>query len=237
MDNLAQTLNWSNEGSELFLRLVDLMPDQEFAAPSLLPLWTKAEVVAHVAFNADAIGNLVTWATTGVETPMYATLTARAAQMAASLLYSVDELRELVKSSHAHLALKFATLNESSWNSQVTTAQGRVVPATELPWMRTREVWVHSIDLDCGVGFRSFPDGLVDALLNNMAAHRGDRENHPSLLLVPNDRSQTWNIGPSTSTTIEVRGASSDIACWLAGRGIEGIEIEGGVPPEIGPWF
>ena len=31
--------------------------------------------------------------------------------------------------------------------AEVVTAQGRTVPATEIPWLRAREVYVHVVDL------------------------------------------------------------------------------------------
>ena len=48
------------------------MGDDAFAKPSGLPDWTRAHVLTHVARNADAMVNLLTWARTGVPTPAYA---------------------------------------------------------------------------------------------------------------------------------------------------------------------
>ncbi|MGH9095430.1 MAG: maleylpyruvate isomerase N-terminal domain-containing protein, partial [Acidimicrobiales bacterium] len=39
--------------------------------PSLLPGWTQAHVVTHLARNADGLVNLLAWARTGIQTPMY----------------------------------------------------------------------------------------------------------------------------------------------------------------------
>src|SRR4051795_10985654 len=51
--------------------LVERLTDDDLAAPSALPDWSRAQVVAHLARNADALVNLLAWARTGVETPMY----------------------------------------------------------------------------------------------------------------------------------------------------------------------
>ena len=54
----------------------------------LLPGWTVGHVLTHVARNADAYTNLLTWARTGVETPAYASPEAREA-----LLRAFSEVR------------------------------------------------------------------------------------------------------------------------------------------------
>ena len=51
-------------------------------APSLCEGWTRAHVVTHIARNADALSNLVHWATTGEPTPMYASPESRDADIA-----------------------------------------------------------------------------------------------------------------------------------------------------------
>ena len=37
------------------VRTVDGLSDEQLAAPSLLPGWTRAHVVAHLALNAEAL--------------------------------------------------------------------------------------------------------------------------------------------------------------------------------------
>ena len=62
---------WWADGELVVAGLVDRLGDEELAADSALPGWSRAHVVAHLARNADALVNLLTWARTGVETPMY----------------------------------------------------------------------------------------------------------------------------------------------------------------------
>ena len=45
-------------GEAFFLDQVATLDDDDFAGPSGLPDWSRAHVVAHVARNADALGNL-----------------------------------------------------------------------------------------------------------------------------------------------------------------------------------
>ena len=47
----------------------------QLAGPSRLPGWTRGHVLSHLARNADALVNLLTWARTGTEARMYASPT------------------------------------------------------------------------------------------------------------------------------------------------------------------
>src|SRR4051794_32037904 len=60
-----------HDGTDLLTSTVDDLPDAALAEPSLLDGWSRAHLVGHLARNADALINLLTWARTGVETPMY----------------------------------------------------------------------------------------------------------------------------------------------------------------------
>jgi hypothetical protein len=62
---------------------VHTLDTASLAAPSLLPGWTRAHVLAHVARNADALVNLLTWARTGQPRPMYADRQQRDAEIEA----------------------------------------------------------------------------------------------------------------------------------------------------------
>ena len=63
-------LRWTRDGTTLFLAEADL-GDAALGEPSALPGWTRRHLLAHVAANAAALGNLVHWAATGEPTPMY----------------------------------------------------------------------------------------------------------------------------------------------------------------------
>lgn len=63
---------WAELGTNLVLEATADFDDQAYDAPSALPGWQRRQLVAHIAANADALGNLVHWAATGEETPMYA---------------------------------------------------------------------------------------------------------------------------------------------------------------------
>ncbi|WP_217245058.1 maleylpyruvate isomerase family mycothiol-dependent enzyme [Streptomyces sp. AC602_WCS936] len=183
---------WARTGTELLLDAVAGLDEDAFSAPSVLPDWTRKHLVAHAAANADALGNLVHWAATGEETPMYASAEERAVGIAKGPTLWADELRSWLTDSAQKLAAGLDRLTEAQWGHQVVTAQGRTVPATELPWMRAREVCVHAVDLGTGVAFADLPKGFLTALVAEIKAKRGLAE-------LPD-------------------GPLPEVAAWLAGR-------------------
>ena len=146
--------------TRLFLDAVDGLDDTELDEPALLEGWTRRHVTAHVHYNAEALRRLVSWAATGVENRMYASPEQRTSEIEAGSKLPAEELRALVSGSARALGDDLDALAEVTWHAEVVTAQGRTVPATAIPWMRTREVAVHAIDLGTGIGFDALPDEL-----------------------------------------------------------------------------
>jgi maleylpyruvate isomerase len=177
-----------DRGTELFLGTVDRLTDDELSAPTALDGWTRRHVIAHVHGNAEALRRLLSWAATGVENRMYSGPRQRAEEIETAARLPLDELRALVHESAASLAKDMDALPESAWRNLVVTAQGRTVPAEEIPWMRAREVAVHAVDLDHGVAFADLPDGFNAALVADAAARHA------------------------------ARGDAAGLAAWLSGR-------------------
>jgi maleylpyruvate isomerase len=170
--HLVTTRSWAETGTALFLDTLAGMSDTDVEAPTALSGWTGRHLVAHVHHNAEALRRLVRWAATGVETRMYAGPEQRAAEIDAGAQRPVSELRALVAESAAQLAKDLDALDEEAWHSQVVTAQGRTVAAREIPWLRSREVFVHAVDLGRGIGFDAFPADFNAALVRDIASLR-----------------------------------------------------------------
>ena len=164
-----QALAWWRDGERVARAAVDGIPDRELAGPSLLPGWTRKTVIAHLARNADALVNLLTWARTGVETPMYASAQAREAGIEQAAALPAGVLRAEFRLSQDRLAAAVSGLPPAAWAAEVRTAQGRPVPASEVPWMRAREVWLHAVDLAGPVGFADIPPPVCHALIADIA--------------------------------------------------------------------
>jgi maleylpyruvate isomerase len=72
-----------DDGTRLFLGALADLGDDDLDRPLALPGWTGRHVVAHVHYNARALGRLVQWATTGTENRMYASPEQRASEIEA----------------------------------------------------------------------------------------------------------------------------------------------------------
>ena len=72
---------WMDDGTRLFLGALADLGDDDLDRPLALPGWTGRHVVAHVHYNARALGRLVQWATTGTENRMYASPEQRASEI------------------------------------------------------------------------------------------------------------------------------------------------------------
>lgn len=204
----ADARRWMHVGTELLLDTVSGLDETALAQPSQLPGWSRKYLVAHVAANSDALQNLVTWASTGEETPMYASAAARAEGIERGSKLPDDELRAWLHSSAGQLEDAMVALTEEQWQTKVVTAQGRTVPATEIPWMRDRELFVHTVDLDHGATFADLPTDFLEALRADIVAKRGLEDSE-----LP-------------------EGDLPEVVAWLAGRAHALVDVS-----DLGPWL
>ena len=218
------SLRWWADGELAVAGRLHRLSDDELAAPSSLPDWTRAHVVAHVARNADALVNLLTWARTGVETPMYPSREVRDADIEATAALSAAALRADYVGACSRLARAMETMPAEAWTADVRTMQGTTVPATDVPWMRAKEVWVHGIDLRAGLTFADVPVEFCAALVDEVLTLFAERGQAPDATLIADDIGRTWGSGAGT-----VRGPVSAIAGWLTRGDVSG--LPGDVPP------
>jgi maleylpyruvate isomerase len=172
---------WLDAANTCLSAAMDRLDDDDFTQPSSLAGWTNGHVVAHLHLNAEAIGRLVTWAYTGIETPMYASPEQRNTDIEAAATMPSGALRRLVHESAETLDRAFDALTAEQWARTVVTAQGRTVPATELVWMRFREVAVHAMDLGTGVTFADLPPDAVAQLVDEIVTKRLGAGEAPAL--------------------------------------------------------
>jgi uncharacterized protein (TIGR03083 family) len=211
---LEESLAWSAEGTELCRKAISDLDGQAYKAPTLLAGWTRRHLVAHLAANAEAIGRLISWARTGRESRMYSSPGQREADIEAGAKLSDRELTAWFDRSAGELSAAMAALPAGAWQSEVVTAQGRIVPASEITWMRSREVMVHAVDLEVGLTFADLPGDFLAALRADIVGKRGAQN-------VP-----------------DVRGSTADVTAYLAGRPFTGVTTpDGQLPEQLPPWL
>ena len=234
--DLALTRAWMEDGTVLFAKALESLADEALAAPGPLPGWTGAHVVAHVAANADALCNLAHWALTGEETPMYSSPEQRVADSEAGALRPSPQLRRWAATAAEHLAASLDGLTDEQWAREVRTAQGRTVPASEIPWMRSREVMVHAVDLGGVVTFADLPAAFHAALLADIAAKRSSSTDGPALELVATDHEGSWHVA-GTGRPTTVRGPLAQLTAYLSGRPADELDADGAHVPTLPRWL
>lgn len=217
---VADALLIARRGTAYFARQLAALSDEDFAAPSLVPGWSRAHVAAHVGYNARALTRLVEWARTGIETPMYAGPAERNAEIEQGATLKPIALRHLVTHAAVHLTVEWRDLPADAWTRTVRTAQGRSVPVSETAWMRAREVWIHAVDLDNGGAFGDFPASVVDGLLRDITGLWRTRGDGAGLVLQPTDRVDAITVTDAADgTRTVITGPAADLARWASGRG------------------
>ena len=219
-------LRWWTEGELAVAGLVDRLTDDELAAASALPGWSRAHVVAHLARNADALVNLLSWARTGVETPMYPSREVRDAEIDTTAELSPARLRGDYVDACDRLARTIDALPAGAWTAQVRNGQGATVPASAVPWMRAKEMWIHGIDLRAGLSFGDLPADFCTALVDEVLGLFAARGQAPDATIVAGDVDRTWGEGG-----VKVEGPVAAVAAWLTRSDASGLTGDIPAPP------
>lgn len=221
---LLQALLQARRGTAFFARKLNELSDADLDGASLLPGWTRRHVTAHIGYNARAIARLVEWAGTGVETPMYASTSVRDHEIDFGATLSPIALRNLFDHSAVHLNVEWRDLPADAWHHTVRTIQGREVPATETVWMRTREVWIHAVDLDNGAAFADIPAPVLARLLKDITGAWHTRGTDTGLLVKVTDQPAGMILGDTDAESpLVISGPLAAVAQWAAGRGTSGV--------------
>ncbi|WP_166975205.1 maleylpyruvate isomerase family mycothiol-dependent enzyme [Brevibacterium atlanticum] len=211
-------------GTAFFSRKVNELSDADFDAPTLLPGWTRRHLVAHVGYNARALTRLVQWANTGTETPMYESSEARDAEIDFGSTLPVRALRHLHDHAAISLDVEWRDSSDEAWSSLVRTAQGREVPMSETLWMRTREVWLHAIDLDNGGRLADIPRDVAVRLLADILGHWKKKGEAEQVSISVTDAPEV-SSGPWRADVPEVRGDLASVLGWASGRSPSGLDV------------
>jgi len=204
---------------------------------SRLPGWTRAHVLTHVARNADGYINLVTWARTGVETPVYPSPEARAADIEAGAHRTPGDLELDLNESAERLLAAFAAepFDDAALDRELRLPSGSTLRGWEIARRRIREVEIHHTDLDAGYAAADWPAAFVARTLDELAPlFRAARET-PVGQLVATDSGRRWDVaesGPALS------GTAAGLLDWLTGRS-PGADLsldEGGPVPPAPRW-
>jgi maleylpyruvate isomerase len=202
------------EASARLVRTVDGFHGDDWLAPSLLPDWTRAHVVAHLGLNATALHDIAELADLD------------ASDIRGRLLAGVTLLQEAIDAVPA-----------DRWDTRVErTPGGRTMRAGAFPGMRWRELEIHHVDLDAGYqpsGWSiDFAEHLLDAMTKRLAPEQ-------PFEVKPLDSKRSWLVGDGESEypVPVVTGPAADLGWWLTGRPTpDSVSCSRGELPSIEGW-
>ncbi|KPC59998.1 maleylpyruvate isomerase family mycothiol-dependent enzyme [Streptomyces chattanoogensis] len=226
------------EATDRLLVSAGKLDDEAIAEPSLLPGWTRGHVLAHLARNADALSNLLTWARTDVRTPMYASDTARDADIERDADRPLaDHVKDLQESA-ARFDAAAGALPDGRWAYRVEMRNGVTERADRLALRRLAEIELHHIDLGVGYTLDRLPAFFTEAYLDFLAAVKfaGHRDLPALELVTPDGSRRRTGRTDGDAAPVVVTGAAADLVGWLTGRADGGgLDTAGsplpGVPP------
>jgi maleylpyruvate isomerase len=164
-------------------RLLDdarTLSEADVRAPSLLPGWTRAHVLAHIARNADAMRNLLVGARSGQDRPAYASAEAREAEIEQGAgMRAAGLMADLADSAMALRAVA-RQLPDEAWPAAVQMLDSAPFPAAGLLTRRLVEVELHHCDLGTRYGPADWSAAFAAMdLPEPMRSQRQDRLSRP----------------------------------------------------------
>ena len=207
MADIAVDLDHARQATRRLLdRAAGLDPDA-LAGSSLLPGWTRAHVLAHLARNADSHLRMLD----GLR--QYPSREVRAADIEKGAGQPADALVADLQQACDRLEERWRGI--ADWDADIRTGD-RAMTARKLVRGRYREVEIHHVDLDAGYRPADWPDGFAEWVLNQAARSMAEKADAPRMSLVAVDAGGQWHTGEPAD--VQVSGPARGLCAWLIGR-------------------
>jgi len=217
------------------LRTLGRLTDAGASAPSGLSDWSRAELVTHLARNADANRRMVEGVIQNELVPQYAggaeqrdeEIRRGRGRMAREVITDLQE-------AQAALVTTWAAMPDDAWD-RPTLALAATRPAWRGVWARWREIEIHHVDLALGYEPADWPQRFVERALTSVVRGIPSRWHKPALahgrswLLKTTDTGREWRVvqygaavevteGDSDEVDAVVGGPAYALLAWLLGR-------------------
>jgi maleylpyruvate isomerase len=212
--------------------------DADVREPSLLPGWTRAHVLTHIARNADSISRTVSGALRGEVVARYPDgVAGRNADIEVGAAGTSIELMADLRESAERLDRVFAAAADvDGWDLPTEDRSVR-----EYVTVRWREVEVHRVDLGGAYTPADWPPAFVSYLVPTLIQRVSDRTRDALRIAVAVDGSVTtdlpgerWTVG--SAEPIDVAGPDWAIAAWLTGRAAAAAAVLTATP-QLAAWI
>ncbi|MBA2414672.1 MAG: maleylpyruvate isomerase family mycothiol-dependent enzyme [Geodermatophilaceae bacterium] len=197
------------QSEQALLARISGLDDDEMAADSALPGWTRGHVLTHLARNAETFADVLDGARRGEVLAMYGgSVVARNAGIETGASRPAPELVDDVQRTSSRLREGLRALAEPDWERHIRHVRGGgLLGIEDVVWMRWQEVEIHQVDLDRGYGPADWPAEFVELNLPRQLRRLPER-------------------APDVSPP---KLAAHDVLAWLYGRGRPGL-------PDLPPW-
>lgn len=153
----AEGLLLARRGASYFARKLGELSDVDLAAPSRVPDWSRAHVVAQISYQARHLARLVEAARLGKPMETLSELENQNEDVAFGATLPAQALRNLFEHSKIHLDVEWRDLSATGWDANVTCLDKSVVSVRRTPMMRAGAIWQGGVDLANGGSTRDFP--------------------------------------------------------------------------------
>ena len=165
-----------DQATQRLLGTARILTEPDLRAGSLLPGWTRAQVLAHVARGADATRHLLVGVRSGQDRSAYASAEAWQADIEYRAGLRPKELADDLAGSAMALRTVARQLPDERWPHPVLIPGSASFPAADLLVRRLVEVELHHCDLGAGYAPADWPAAFAAMeLAEPMRSQRRDR--------------------------------------------------------------
>ncbi len=194
--------------------IIDLsgLTDEMVQQPSLLPDWTVAHTLTHIARNADSHVLMLQAAAQGEVGAQYpGGIEQRNADIERGVGRSAAALLADVVDSNARLEAAWLEMTDEAWKGEGASFFGPVA-INDLPFRRWREAVVHHADLGLVYSWRDWPDDYVRVELTRRTMEWASRRPMglttlpPTALALGERERVAWLLGRITVHGLDAAG-------------------------------
>ena len=188
------------------------LTDEMVRRPSLLPAWTVAHTLTHIARNADSHVLMLQAAGRGEVCAQYpGGPEQRNADIKAGVDRSATALVADVGGSNSRLEAAWLAMTDDGWTGEAQSLSGPVL-VNDLPFRRWREATVHHADLGLAYSWRDWPADYVRIELTRRTMEWASRKpmgltTLPPIALALGERERVaWLLGRTTVAGLDATG-------------------------------
>ncbi|MFC4031524.1 maleylpyruvate isomerase family mycothiol-dependent enzyme [Streptomyces polygonati] len=192
-------------------KLLTGLTDDAVREPSTLPGWTRGHVLSHIEGIGLAMARQARYAPRGRLIEVYdGGRPARDAAIEAGHRRSAARFQAALTDALDEADASWSAVGPDDWQRPVSYRDGVLFDAGLAWW---RELEIHTTDLLLGATVAEWTQPFCAHLVDFMSARLPIGV---ALTLTATDGPWEWTLG--TGTPLAVRGRSTDLAAWLAGR-------------------